>query len=80
MRTVISVYETPTRILLSTSVLVFTEFLGVAKLAEIQQRAQRQVQMPAIPEAVPPSPEQPPGRVTPPRTTPPGRVAVAVAV
>jgi hypothetical protein len=49
MRTVISVYEVPTRILLSTSVLAFTEFLGVAKLAEIQRKTQQQVQLPATP-------------------------------
>jgi predicted nucleic acid-binding protein len=44
MDRVISVYEIPTRILLSTSVLMITEFLGVAKLAEIQQKARQQVQ------------------------------------
>jgi hypothetical protein len=79
MKTVISVYEVPTRILLSTSVLVFTEFLGVAKLAEIQQKAQ-QVQLPTTPTAVPPSLEQPPGRATPPKTTLPGRAVATVAV
>lgn len=80
MKTVISVYEVPTRILLSTSVLVFTEFLGVAKLAEIQQKAQQQVQTPTTPRAVLPSLEQPPGRATPPKTTLPGRAVATVAV
>jgi hypothetical protein len=80
MKTVISVYEIPTRILLSTSVLAFTEFLGVAKLAEIQQRAQQQVQAPATLNAVSPSQEQLPGRATPPKTESPGRAAVAVGV
>jgi hypothetical protein len=73
MKTVISVYETPTRILLSTSVLVFTEFLGATKLAEIQQRAQQQVQAPATLKTVSPSP-------TLPKTESPGKAVVAVAV